>query len=1149
MTFPLLFPFGLPKIPGATFRKKAKLLLASHPYYRCGRLQCHLTLFLYHIIQDYAMNFARTQLSVQSLNVPDGTNRNIDSPIFANDPSSPSYWRARQSEVRALCREYGDPDLMITFTFVNHWPEVQVIKDSLHETFGFPLDLRFCPTEEMMIWRSRFLDIKSDDFSPLITALGFGHPTHFSWRLEFQARGAPHVHALVWLQSPLSIETLTGKMFAVMPNEKFPQLRHLVTHNMIHSCNVWRCKRGDPNASCRYGFPKSPCESIHVTDEGALALHREVGDRWVVEFSPSFLLKWRGHCHIHVLKTADHPYASPNAIHYIVKYNFKEEPSLRVEIGAADTYDTLFRARVISSEEAAARIFSLHFFGSDAAFDYLPIQPPESRKAAFVAGVQVQIPVIERYFHRPLPLDQLPIAAFLSLYDITAAKESHRQRRDRDERAPLSQPPVRQRPPGTLANGDWERCHLAELDLIPSAPLIPSTSLPDARALNCSLRARPKIILTEKFLFNTDPDTFSYAYLLLHGCWRSDSEIRAACPSWLSALFFHGLILPSIPEITGFQHRLIDYMLDSCRYSPYEIACTISRLSPNARVYLHERARTAPRLLQPLLNQVLQALPAPDWIPPALSLNRPDIAPAAPYISCDFSPSAQSAARTVLEQQVPRLNVDQRSVYSHVEGALDANSVFTLFVNGRAGTGKSFLISCLRALFTVRATTFITCASTGIAASLIDGRTVHSAFGLYTTSTGETRCSLDIGNPRGYAVAMCRVIIIDEITMISRSVLNALDSALRRLSAQVDARSVDQCFGGKSVLFFGDLAQVPAVVRAHNDDFAESAEQFFESLPYHAFSQFTLHTVMRQDPNQEQFMALLSDVRTNTHLSDETLSLLRSRFHPHQMEAALHFVDEFVGYDDPGGMVITFRNERANYYNDLILADRAAKSQTSPTTLQAKFLVRNTPSFAAHLPPNSANFDTAAEMLRPSLATDAQIRLLFAAFRRRQFNTIIPLKLSVIPGARVMLLQNIDTAAGLINGARGTIVSYLEDCDTLSVSFDNQPQGAAPILITRTASVSLPLAGGTEIFLYQFPLKLCWAVTAHKSQGQSLRRVAIDIAEPAFAHGALYVALSRVRSLESLLLFGLDTFPAEGPLFHINPFIREHEAAQSINDV
>lgn len=73
-------------------------------------------------------------------------------------------------------------------------------------------------------------------------------------------------------------------------------------------------------------------------------------------------------------------------------------------------------------------------------------------------------------------------------------------------------------------------------------------------------------------------------------------------------------------------------------------------------------------------------------------------------------------------------------------------------------------------------------------------------------------------------------------------------------------------------------------------------------------------------------------------------------------------------------------------------------------------------------------------------------------------------------------------------------------------------------------------------------------MTAHKSQGQSLERVAIDISESAFAHGALYVALSRVRSVSSLLLFGLETFPDDGPLFHRNPFIQEQEDEAAIND-
>lgn len=70
MCFPLLFPFPLPKIPGTTFRQKAQALLAAHPFFRRGRLQCHLILFLYHLIQDHAARFAQHQLSLQPLTEP-----------------------------------------------------------------------------------------------------------------------------------------------------------------------------------------------------------------------------------------------------------------------------------------------------------------------------------------------------------------------------------------------------------------------------------------------------------------------------------------------------------------------------------------------------------------------------------------------------------------------------------------------------------------------------------------------------------------------------------------------------------------------------------------------------------------------------------------------------------------------------------------------------------------------------------------------------------------------------------------------------------------------------------------------------------------------------------------------------------------------
>ena len=116
------------------------------------------------------------------------------------------------------------------------------------------------------------------------------------------------------------------------------------------------------------------------------------------------------------------------------------------------------------------------------------------------------------------------------------------------------------------------------------------------------------------------------------------------------------------------------------------------------------------------------------------------------------------------------------------------------------------------------------------------------------------------------------------------------------------------------------------------------------------------------------------------------------------------------------------------------------------------------------------------------------------------------------------------------------------------MQFDCLPPESPPTVISRTETVNYPLARGSTIFMFQFPLKTCWAVTAHKSQGQSLAKVAIDISDNAFAHGALYVALSRVRTINSLILFGSEEFPVDGPSFHVNQYLQEHEREQALNE-
>ena len=132
---------------------------------------------------------------------------------------------------------------------------------------------------------------------------------------------------------------------------------------------------------------------------------------------------------------------------------------------------------------------------------------------------------------------------------------------------------------------------------------------------------------------------------------------------------------------------------------------------------------------------------------------------------------------------------------------------------------------------------------------------------------------------------------------------------------------------------------------------------------------------------------------------------------------------------------------------------------------------------------------------------------------------------------------------GLINGSRGIVHSVDSDPDgNVEVVNDTFPHLPEPVPISRTSCHSYRLSHGAIIELYQFPLTLSWAVTAHKSQGQTLSRVAVNIGEEAFAHGAFYVALSRVRKLSDLLLFGLPEWPHQGLSFHVNPFIHAEAA-------
>jgi hypothetical protein len=176
-------------------------------------------------------------------------------------------------------------------------------------------------------------------------------------------------------------------------------------------------------------------------------------------------------------------------------------------------------------------------------------------------------------------------------------------------------------------------------------------------------------------------------------------------------------------------------------------------------------------------------------------------------------------------------------------------------------------------------------------------------------------------------------------------------------------------------------------------------------------------------------------------------------------------------------------------------------------------------------------------------ATVREAKLYYHALRTRRKACTVPFRHRLIVGARVILMHNVDVDLGLINGARGRVTPFILDGSniaTIIVTFDHRPN--TPIAISRCLVNKYNAFNSMLLRVFQFPLRLGWAVTAHKLHGQTLDRVTINIAEGAFAHGSFYVALSRVRRLEDIMLFGLAQSPSDGICFRVNEFIRSTEA-------
>lgn len=382
-----------------------------------------------------------------------------------------------------------------------------------------------------------------------------------------------------------------------------------------------------------------------------------------------------------------------------------------------------------------------------------------------------------------------------------------------------------------------------------------------------------------------------------------------------------------------------------------------------------------------------------------------------------------------------------------------------VFVTGFAGTGKSYILNKLKEKFKKKLTITST---TGIAAVNVKGQTLHSwaGVGLCRNTISKTVEKIKGRRTQYKQILNCHILAIDEISMLNIETFEYVNEVLKLI------RECDKPFGGIQVLFIGDFYQLPPV----NNEEQTELKYCFDSYVWDELDLKNVVLKKNYRQNEESFIRALSNMRTNC-LNDEDIRLLNGRC-----------VDSDTYQTDM--LHIFSTNDEANRYNF------------------AKFNMIEEP--IRILTAEDAVYRGTTPVYDNFTESESYILEIFSKNCRAEKE--IQLKL----GAKVMLLVNMDFNKGLINGACGTIQEFNEN--SISIKFDNGTTVSIPkhkfeyyyndrVVATRT----------------QYPLRLAYGITIHKSQGMTLDKLVVDCSR-IFEKGQAYVAISRVKTLDGLYL-------------------------------
>ncbi|KAF0748275.1 hypothetical protein AaE_007399, partial [Aphanomyces astaci] len=1024
-------------------------------------------------------------------------------------------------DTMSVVRKFGKPDLFITMTCNPNWKEIQDALEFFREFSSLGRRQAASYRNDVVV---RVFNMKLRQLKAAIAGgKEFGTTRYYSVVVEFQKRGLPHAHIIVGLMNRVEHPAqIDGFVSAEMPDEEAqPRLFEVIKRHNLHNCGPL-CKEG--SSSCKKKFPKPFVENT-TTDLNQFPYYRrrDTNQRnpWVVPYCPRLSLQYNCHINVEVC-------SSIHCVKYLYKYVYKGHDRADVEVNLNDEITLHQSMRYVSSTEAMWRIFSFKMHWRSHAVEVLPIHLPgkqavhwREEEALLSVGTRGAQTKLTQFFELCKRSDTPCNLKYMDVVDYFVWNVP---KRNWTKRKLMTDTIGRIH---AVSPKDKARFCLRLLLIYKASP----TSFMDLRTVNGVVYPTYEDACVELGFLASDVE------------WDNCMSEATHCqlPYSLRNLFCIILLFCDPTDVMKLWKDHYEAMSEDISYK-------LSK-DPNFTDNAEARSNQVLGLTLTQIDHCLRSMGSSlssfvdnGKLPALPEFQGTEALDMNPLVAQEMSYERVNHGKLKsIASQLQTATPEHRQFYDRVLTAIDNPELNNLFfLEGQGGSGKTFICQILLASVRLRKEIALPVASSGLASLLLmGGRTAHSRFGIPCSATFDgMSCTYSLQTDSSELLGKAKLIIWDEISMVHRFIIEAVDKMFR------DIAKIERPFGGKVVVFSGDFRQLLPVIPK-----ADPMECVRATLP--------------------RSMALWDEIRPNRVVLTTNMRLQSNHLSSSDKAEMVQFSKFLLSLGNgtaptingqvqlPPGIAKRYTGQQSldelvqKIYGDLsrhgflkwplvtkqqYLAERALLAPTNAVVTKLNNAILKLLPGAVH---EYASADSVVDDGSGIPAEQTAINFPVEFLNTLNINGFPEHVLQLKVGAPIMLLRNLCPANGLCNGTRLTITELHENVIRARIVAGDYAQD--DVLIPRVDLIDNPnKAWPFELRRRQFPVRLAFAMTIHKCQGQTLRYVGLFLPEPIFSHGQLYVAFSRVTSNKNIhVLIDDERIPGQEGLWTPNVVMRE----------